>query len=318
MKKIRNIFLGLLAALFPVLATLPLQATPAGAIAGGVGYGGAAQRVVELTRQLSEDSARLAALNNQVEKAQGELDKLNRKLAADRRQEDKVRAQLKAMARFDYEQSQSPLVMLISSPSISEFMGELAQVQLLASKQTKLVDQAVQLGHQDQVAHDQARVQLGKIEAARRQALAVAANARAMLGAARDAELRATAASLAQQAAQGSAVRYSGTGSGRNHFDYGYCTWWVANKRYIPWYGNALEWWPNARAYGYAEGQTPVVGAVMVTDESSYGHVAYVESIHPDGSWTVSEMNEVGWAKVDYRTIRRGQVPLIGFIYGKG
>jgi surface antigen len=104
---------------------------------------------------------------------------------------------------------------------------------------------------------------------------------------------------------------------GGNHFAYGYCTWYVANRRNIPWFGNAIEWWPNARPYGYAEGASPAVGAVMVTRESPIGHVAYVESVNGDGSWTVSEMNYVGWNTVSRRTIHPGQVPLVGFIYGK-
>jgi len=59
----------------------------------------------------------------------------------------------------------------------------------------------------------------------------------------------------------------------------------------------------------------PKVGAVMVTRESGYGHVAYVESVRADGSWTVSEMNFVGWNLVSSRSIYPGQVPLVGFIY---
>jgi surface antigen len=56
----------------------------------------------------------------------------------------------------------------------------------------------------------------------------------------------------------------------------------------------------------------------MVTRESVvYGHVAYVESVNKDGSWTVSEMNFVGWNVKSLRSIRPGQVPLVGFIYGK-
>jgi peptidoglycan DL-endopeptidase CwlO len=105
---------------------------------------------------------------------------------------------------------------------------------------------------------------------------------------------------------------------GGNHFAFGYCTWYVAGKLSIPWFGNAIQWWSNAAAYGYAEGQVPRVGAVMVTRESAvYGHVAYVESVNGDGSWTVSEMNYSAWNVVDTRTIRPGQVPLVGFIYGK-
>jgi surface antigen len=111
----------------------------------------------------------------------------------------------------------------------------------------------------------------------------------------------------------------SGAGNG---FSYGYCTWWVAQKRYIPWRGNAVEWWWNARPFGYAEGATPRVGAVMVmgvSGTSPQGHVAYVESVRPDGSFVVSEMNwwgvpGGGWNRVDYRTVTsmRG---VLGFIY---
>jgi surface antigen len=91
----------------------------------------------------------------------------------------------------------------------------------------------------------------------------------------------------------------------------------VATRRNIPWFGNAIDWWPNARAYGYAEGQVPVVGAVMVTRESKLGHVAYVESVGPDGSWTVSEMNYVRWNVTSRRVLRPGQTSVVGFIYGR-
>jgi surface antigen len=113
----------------------------------------------------------------------------------------------------------------------------------------------------------------------------------------------------------------SSVGSG-NGFSYGYCTWWVAQKRYIPWRGNAVEWWWNARAFGYAEGPTPRVGAVMVmgfSGTSPMGHVAYVESVRPDGSFVVSEMNwwgvsGGGWNRVDYRTVT-SMSGVLGFIY---
>ena len=98
-------------------------------------------------------------------------------------------------------------------------------------------------------------------------------------------------------------------------FPYGYCTWYVATRWPVTWLGNAWEWYGNARAQGYPVGGTPVAGSIMVTRESGWGHVAYVEAVYPDGSWRVSEMNYVGWAVVSQRTIRPGSVPLIGFIY---
>ena len=107
-------------------------------------------------------------------------------------------------------------------------------------------------------------------------------------------------------------------GSG-GKFPYGYCTWWVAHKRYVPWNGNAWQWWYNAQQFGFAEGQVPMVGAIMVQGiswSSPVGHVSYVESVNADGSFTVSEMNYGGWGRVDYRTIKStAGLDLLGFIY---
>ncbi len=107
-----------------------------------------------------------------------------------------------------------------------------------------------------------------------------------------------------------------------NGFDYGYCTWWVANRRSIPWRGNAYLWWWNARPFGFAEGSTPRPGAILVmgiSGTSPQGHVAYVESVNPNGSFVVSEMNwwgvpGGGWNRVDYRTVTSMR-DVLGFIY---
>jgi N-acetylmuramoyl-L-alanine amidase len=115
-----------------------------------------------------------------------------------------------------------------------------------------------------------------------------------------------------------SAVSRGGPGPGAatgNRFAYGYCTWYVASRRPVPWLGDAWQWYGQAQAYGWATGQSPRAGAIMVTWESGWGHVAIVERVNPDGSWLVSEMNFVGWGIVSQRTIWPGTVPLIGFIY---
>jgi surface antigen len=164
------------------------------------------------------------------------------------------------------------------------------------------------------------------VKSAKDQAASVVAHTLGVRNQVNDQVLAAKASSVAQQAqaTQAAAVFVSRPvggvtieAPGGNHFAYGYCTWYVANRRNIPWFGNAIEWWPNARPYGYAEGGSPAVGAVMVTRESPIGHVAYVESVGGDGSWTVSEMNYAGWNMVSRRTIHPGQIPLVGFIYGK-
>jgi surface antigen len=121
-------------------------------------------------------------------------------------------------------------------------------------------------------------------------------------------------------ALQAPAPKFGGGGAScGNHFDYGYCTWYVANRRCIPWFGNAWEWYGAAQQYGYPVGQVARVGAVAVWDQrmSGYGHVAYVESVQGDG-FTVSEMNYTAWGQVDTRFVPYSNPgPLTGFIYGK-
>jgi LysM repeat protein len=102
-----------------------------------------------------------------------------------------------------------------------------------------------------------------------------------------------------------------------NKFPVGWCTYYVATKRNVTWNGDAGYWYANAAAQGYAVGSTPKPGAIMVTWESWAGHVAYVESVNPDGSWVVTEMNWVAFDVIDQRTISRAQIGsrLVGFIY---
>lgn len=103
---------------------------------------------------------------------------------------------------------------------------------------------------------------------------------------------------------------------GQGHrFPYGYCTWYVAQKRYIPWRGNAGAWLFNARAFGYKTGKTPTPGSIVVTTEDRYyGHVALVEKVSKD-TITVSEMNYTGWGKKSVRQIARSSRVIKGYIY---
>ena len=69
-----------------------------------------------------------------------------------------------------------------------------------------------------------------------------------------------------------------------------WCTDYVHSRRPdVAVYGNAgYNWIGSAQAAGKATGSAPQAGAVAVTN----GHVAYVESVNPDGTYVVSEM---GW-----------------------
>ena len=107
----------------------------------------------------------------------------------------------------------------------------------------------------------------------------------------------------------------SSTSVGGNHFPFGWCTYYVASRRYVPWNGNAISWLWGARSFGFPTGSTPRVGAIMVSAESIWGHVAYVESVSSNGSFTVSEMNFIAWGMTDFRVVVPGMVPVLGFIY---
>ncbi len=103
--------------------------------------------------------------------------------------------------------------------------------------------------------------------------------------------------------------------SGRGHrFPYGYCTWYVASKKHIPWSGNAGTWLYRAKAMGYATGKKPRVGSIMVSSESWWGHVAIVEKVSGN-MITISEMNYKGWGKRSTRTLAANSRQIKGFIY---
>lgn len=100
-----------------------------------------------------------------------------------------------------------------------------------------------------------------------------------------------------------------------HRFPYGYCTWYVATRVYVPWSGHAKSWLYNSRAYGYRTGTTPVAGSIVVTTENIwYGHVAYVEAVHGD-TITLSEMNYVGWGRESVRVLSVNSRVIRGYVY---
>lgn len=101
---------------------------------------------------------------------------------------------------------------------------------------------------------------------------------------------------------------------GGHKFPYGYCTWYVASKKYVPWGGNAGTWLYNAKAYGAKTGKSPKSGAIIVTSESWYGHVGIVTKVKGD-EVVISEMNYAGFGKVSSRTISSKSRVIKGYIY---
>jgi LysM repeat protein len=96
-------------------------------------------------------------------------------------------------------------------------------------------------------------------------------------------------------------------------FPWGQCTWYVAQKRYIPWNGDAKTWLTKAPLFGFTIGTEPKVGSVVVTRESVYGHVAYVEAV-TDDTITVSEMS-LGRGIKRIRILDQDDWRIRGYIY---
>lgn len=86
--------------------------------------------------------------------------------------------------------------------------------------------------------------------------------------------------------------------NGANGYDYGYCTWYVANRIAVPsnW-GNANTWDNLAPRSGWTVSSVPRVGAIAQTDRGAEGHVAVVTAIEGDRI-KYSDMNGVaGWGR---------------------
>lgn len=100
------------------------------------------------------------------------------------------------------------------------------------------------------------------------------------------------------------ASSYPRGSSAGNTYSYGYCTWYVKNRRPdLPNnLGNADTWVARAAAQGIPTGSTPRVGAVGQAGM----HVVYVEAVNGDGTVTVSEMNRAGWNVQSSRTVSAG------------
>ena len=106
------------------------------------------------------------------------------------------------------------------------------------------------------------------------------------------------------------------TGDAGNAYEFSQCTWWAYVRRHqlgLPvgsHMGNAKDWSGSARSLGYWVDNTPRnVGDIVVFQagqegsDSTYGHVAIVEKINPDGSIVTSECSANMNGKTYSRTL---------------
>lgn len=111
--------------------------------------------------------------------------------------------------------------------------------------------------------------------------------------------------------------------SAGNAYAPGNCTWYAYERRAQlgrpigSFWGNASTWAMNGAAAGFGVSRTPAPGAIMQNGGgyAGYGHVAIVETMNPDGSITVSEMNYAGFNIISSRTIPAGQIGNYTYIH---
>lgn len=299
-----------------------------------VSRSGASARLLAAEQALSDVQNRLAAVRSRLDGADATLLRLSRQISDDEHVVADARVELANLIRVTYETSSSDgfVNAILSAGDFNQVIDRVKgaahvtdQVKQLAarlqSRQAALAQERAQLSHDVGEARDLE----GQLSLDSNRMLALVAQRDAAFASV-DGPARAIAAQIAEIDLQLSGQTYAGSSPCGNHFAFGYCTYYVATRRCIPWFGNAWEWWANARAYGYAEGRAPEVGAVAVwgrTSSSPDGHVAYVEAVGPSdgvpaGSFLVSEMNYSGWDRVDRRVVSDTDYGLDGFIYAKG
>jgi len=295
---------------------------------------GASSQLLAAEKALSDVQNHLTAVRQRLDGADARLLHLSRQISDDEHVVADSRVELRGLIRATYESSSTD-GFVAAILSAGDFNQAIDRVKGAAH----VTDQVRQLGQrlqdrQSALTAERAALQHDFAEARSLEGqLSDESNRMLALVAQRDAAFRRVdgpARAIAEQIAEidlelSGQRTVSSSGSCGNHFAYGYCTYYVATRRCIPWFGNAWEWWANARAYGYAEGHTPQRGAVAVWGRggsSPDGHVAYVEAVGPSngvpaGSFMVSEMNYSGWNRVDQRVVPDNDPGLTGFIYGK-
>ncbi len=248
------------------------------------------------------------------------------------------KAQLAGITRATYETSGGDQVLaaVLSAHSFNQAIDELKAANQVSRQVLNLVERLATasraiIAEQTTIRSDAAKA--GSLEgqlAAQSDRLLTILEDRNTLFAGLNGPARQIAAQIAgidNQIAYLESGPHVASGTCGNHFAYGFCTYYVASRRCVPWLGNARSWYIAAAQMGFKEGRLPVAGAIVVfrpgvSGVSLEGHVAYVEAVGPAegipvGSFKLSEMNFAGWNRVDYRVISDASADIEGFIYGQ-
>jgi surface antigen len=281
--------------------------------------------------------AKVLQERNQLAHLNATLLSLSSQLASNDATVAQDKQQLAAITRATYETSGGDQVLaaVLSAPSFNQAMDELKSANQVSQQVLALVQRLAAASRaitteQTTIRRDvtQAGAIEGQLAAQSDQLLVLIENRNAVFagltGPAR--QVAAEIANIDNQIALLQAGPRVASGSCGDHFAYGFCTYYVATRRCVPWLGNAKDWYSAAAAMGYKEGRVPVAGAIVVfrpgvNGVSWLGHVAYVEAVGPAqgipaGAFKLSEMNFAGWNRVDYRVLSNTDVSIMGFIYG--
>ena len=108
-----------------------------------------------------------------------------------------------------------------------------------------------------------------------------------------------------------------------NTYDQGECTYYVFDKvkedgmMIERTWSDAEYWADRAKEDGYVVNDVPEEGSLMQTDRGEIGHVAYIETVHEDGSFDISEMNFLEAYEVSERTITTEEAADYKYIHPK-
>jgi surface antigen len=294
--------------------------------------------VTSAESQFNAQQSRVLNERKQLAKLNATLLSLSSQLNANNATAAQDKAQLAAITRATYETSGNDQVLaaVLSAASFNQAIDELKAANQVSQQVLNLVERLAGsnraiVAEQTSIRGDATTAERleGQLAAQSDQFLTVLED-RNTLFAGLNGPARTIASGIANldnQIAYLEAGPHVASGSCANHFAYGFCTYYVATRRCVPWLGNARSWYIAAAEMGYKEGRIPVAGAIVVFwpgvgGVSSEGHVAYVEAAGPAagipaGSFKLSEMNYAGWNRVDYRVISDASADIEGFIYGQ-
>jgi surface antigen len=291
----------------------------------------ARNQLLAAERELSVQQGRLAAARGQLTAVNDALLSLSRRIADDQHVLVTARAKLSALVRSTYEVAGTDgfAAAILTSSSFNEVVDRFRGAEHVTAQVRRLQDtvesrQSALLAERRDLETRFAEAQALEDQLSRDDNRLIALVAeRDLAYQAIDGPQRRLAREIADLDQQLIPPPSGLLGACGNHFAFGQCTYYVATRRCVPWFGNAFEWWGKAAAYGFPEGHTPRVGAIAVwrpgqAGASGAGHVGYVEAVGPDdgipaGSFKVSEMNWGGWDRVDDRLV--GNADVLGFVY---